>query len=336
MEICGFTDTSELDLERTAHEQQELTLSRQATCCVFAVEMSSTSSPPTKILKTKLKRKVRSERHRRLSRPKSRGKTSITTALYERVLYRVGSWSKRLALVGYVHRFLGDVSDRRAVVLFALGTFASVYRTIYDTIEPHGSRRYIANLAGDDAAVTTIRNNKDPVPWERTPVVFRKECSSWFVKAVRCGVHNVVRNRKTLFVFWVRTWIVRGSSFARPPTDVDVSLAQAYSLLFRLVGFIRGRGQGRIRVSNLIRSLFPNGVAAYLKGCARTSSLLFTFGFVFWSLVGLGKATNFPSQGLGKTQAVGYVSVAAVVALPMETRRRWKALAAFMLMSVVD
>jgi len=77
-------------------------------------------------------------------------------AAYETFLYRLGSWAKRLALVGYVHRSLGDLSNVQAAVLFGLGTFVSVNRVIFDTQSPHGSRRYIANLAGDDEAVRSL------------------------------------------------------------------------------------------------------------------------------------------------------------------------------------
>lgn len=221
---------------------------------------------------------------------------------YETVLYRLGSWGKRLALVSYVHKSLGDLSKRQAAMLFALGTFLSVNRVIFDSQSPHGSRRYIANLAGDDEAVRKIRGFIKPLPWNEVPETFERK-GSWFQKALACGYHSMSRNKSTLAFFWV------------------------YTLVWRL---IKARGRVRMNV------LFPRGPLQFLRSMARTSALLFTFGFTFWTLLGLGHKARLPSPGLTRFTAVCYVTTAAVVALPMETRNRWNALAAFMLMSIVD
>ena len=113
----------------------------------------------------------------------------------------------------------------------------------------------------------------------------------------------MARNKGTLTFFWV------------------------YSLVWRLL-----KARGRIGLN----VLFPRGPLVFARSMARTSALLFTFGFTFWTLIGLGHKVQLPSTGLSKFTAVCYVTTAAVVALPMETRNRWNALAAFMLMSIID
>ena len=97
--------------------------------------------------KGKKKRKSPSPTERTRSDSNTSSPRRKSRSRYETILYRIGSW-KRLALVSYVHKSLGDLPKRQAAILFALGTFVSVNRVIFDSQSPHGSRRYIANLAG--------------------------------------------------------------------------------------------------------------------------------------------------------------------------------------------
>eukprot|EP00938_MAST-03A_sp_MAST-3A-sp1_P004060 g4060.t1 len=250
----------------------------------------------------KKKMTVSNERTRSHSESSSTSPRGKSRSRYETILYRFGSWSKRLALVSYVHKTLGDLPKHQAAILYTLGTFVSVSRVIFDSQSPHGSRRYIANLAGDDDAVRAIRGFQKPLPWDEVPDMFERK-GSWFRKALRCGYHSMSRNKGTLIFFWT------------------------YTLVWRLI-----KARGRIGM----KVLFPRGPLQFLRSMARTSALLFTFGFTFWSLLGLGHQIRLPSPGMTRFAAVCYVTTAAILALPMETRNRWNALAAFMLMSIVD
>jgi hypothetical protein len=53
----------------------------------------------------------------------------------------------------------------------------------------------------------------------------------------------------------------------------------------KLVGWVGQRSKPGAK--SLARSLFPHGVLPFAVGCARTSCLLFSFTFFFWSFMGL-------------------------------------------------
>ena len=226
------------------------------------------------------------------------------TTQSERVLYKVGSWAKRIALIGYVHRALNAVTLLQAMGLYAAATALSVSRILHDRHSPRGSRRYVMNLAGDDEIVKTMRSQKGYVGWKRVKEIFCPG-QSWFSRAFRAATWTVYRNRSTLAVFWM------------------------YSIVLRLLR--RKSGQ------SFRRTIFPAGVGGFLRDCARTSGLLFTFPFIFWTLCGISETfIRYPRQGFSKTNAIVLITAASVLSLPIETRKRWKALSAFMIMSVVD
>eukprot|EP00940_MAST-03C_sp_MAST-3C-sp2_P003005 g3005.t1 len=201
---------------------------------------------------------------------------------------------------------IGNVAIAKIVALYVTATSLSVYRILHDSHSPYGSRRYVMNLAGDDASVKVFRNMASPEPWDRAPSLFRKSSQSWIAKAVKCGAWSLARNRSTLCVFW------------------------SYGLLWRLTKWKRGEA--------LSKALFPSGVIGFLGACMRTSGLLFTFGASFWLLVGVwSDYIRFPKEeGMSRRMATLFVSAAALIALPVESKARWKSLAAFMAMSVID
>jgi hypothetical protein len=104
---------------------------------------------------------------------------------------------------------------------------------------PYGSRQYICNLAGDDVAMTAVRNLKTPVPWidaRSHPVIYR--CKTWYGQALRCGTFTIYRNRYTLGVFW------------------------AYTLFWRAYRWATSRGKGG---TGLFMTLFPQGLFAWVS-----------------------------------------------------------------------
>eukprot|EP00940_MAST-03C_sp_MAST-3C-sp2_P000127 g127.t1 len=257
----------------------------------------------------KEKTPVRTPTRRRTSPRDKRSSSSEaapSSTRLEKLLYRVGSWAKRLALIGYIHRTIGNVDMAKIVALYGAATSLSVYRILHDSHSPYGSRRYVMNLAGDDSAVKLIRNHASAIPWKRVASVFRPSTRSWVVKAAKCGAWSLARNRSTLLVFW------------------------SYGLLWKLLK--RKRGEA------LARTLFPNGFLGFLGACTRTSGLLLTFGASFWLLLGAwSEYVRFPKdEGLSRRMATIFVSAAALIALPLETNKRWHSLAAFMVMSVID
>lgn len=61
-----------------------------------------------------------------------------------------------------------------------------------------------------------------------------------------------------------------------------------YALFGKLLK-LRGMKQPR---PGLLKVLFPEGVGTFLIACSRTSTLLASYAFMFWVLVGLGAVTR--------------------------------------------
>ena len=61
-----------------------------------------------------------------------------------------------------------------------------------------------------------------------------------------------------------------------------------YALFGKLLK-LRGMKQPR---PGLLKGLFPEGVGTFLIACSRTSTLLASYAFMFWVLVGLGAVTR--------------------------------------------
>jgi|EP00945_MAST-04E_sp_MAST-4E-sp1_P001545 hypothetical protein len=235
-----------------------------------------------------------------------------TWAYYvERSLGRWGGWGKKLAFVGYVHQALGDMKPLQSAALFGCSTFVSVLKILHDFHEPHGTRLYVANLAGDDAAVLRIRGQSKPVPWaDCTKFLKDSGHTSFLQKALDSGSWSFYRNIQngTLSAYW------------------------AYSIGWRFYAYLLNRHKGL----GFLRTLFPRGVMNFAIGQLRTCGLLFSFGFWFWMSLGMASKYKITKDGLTKNLTALFVTIAALIALPMERRGRWKALAAFMTMTIMD
>jgi hypothetical protein len=64
--------------------------------------------------------------------------------------------------------------------------------------------------------------------------------------------------------------------------------------------------------------------------------LLYGFGFIFWVLMGITKQLKLNKDGLTKEMTTFLIMVTAVIAINIETKYRYKPLAAFMLMTIID
>lgn len=234
----------------------------------------------------------------------------------ERVLRRIGGWGKRIAFVGQVNQMLGKLSPPKAVGLYTLATFYSVWKILHDKQEPYGSRAYIANLAGCDTSIGLLRHHTPEggggakyVPWDEVPTRCFVDGSA-FKKAIQAGIYTVYRNRFTLGFFW------------------------ALSLSRRLSTFAMARARGKKGVP-FLATLFPRGVASFGVGCARTAGLLFTYSFMFWSLIGMSHFARI-GKGMNGALATLLITMSAIVALPVEDVKRWQPCAAFMSMAILD
>lgn len=257
------------------------------------------------------------------SRPQSRAPESPTRPArsslrqpsgLEQLLRRIGGWAKRLAFASQVNRVLGPLSDTKAIAIYTTATFVSVWKVLHDVQEPYGSRRYIANLAGDDDAIELLRSNQPNgpdapscIPWARMHRDIMGKKRTVLSKAIGAGTYVVYRNRFTLSVFWGLTLVRR---------------LMAYTMAGK-------------RRRPLLATLFPAGLSQYFLSCSRTAGLLFTFPMCFWFLVGAAKAGNV-GRGLDTRLATLLVTISAVLSMPVEDRKRWQAFAAFMSMSVFD
>ena len=229
--------------------------------------------------------------------------------LLEKYMRRFGSWGKRFAFVGYVNQFLGKRALHESMTLYAVATWVSVTKILYDHQEPYGSRNYIANLAGDDEAIYLLRHKRVSIPWEECRKAFLKEKQTWLNKSLQCGVWVVDRNRYTLSLFWF------------------------YTVFWRTIGYVGGSNK---QARNLFQAVFPRGVPEFVFGCARTSMLLFLFGFSFWGCIGIASENRITSSGLTRTMTTNFVTLSAIMGAVTENTHRWQSLAAFMLMSIVD
>lgn len=233
----------------------------------------------------------------------------------EKMLKRFGSAAKTIAFVTMLHKSLGLLPPHKAMAMYTLSTWLSVYKVLTDHQEPYGSRRYIAHLAGDDQAIEDVRalGPQEGIAWEHCLKVFRIDKSKgvlygWGDKAVKSAWYTMWRNRWTLSVFW------------------------GYALFGKLLK-LRGMKQPR---PGLLKGLFPEGVGTFLIACSRTSTLLASYAFMFWVLVGLGAVTRPTSGGLTKVMATNSITIAAIVGLYVEDKRRWQSMGAFMAMSIFD
>ena len=126
-------------------------------------------------------------------------------SLMEVPLRRIGAWTKRLAFVGTIHNITGNLSSGASVGLFSLATWISVWKILHDKQDIHGSRRYVSNLAGDDASIYLVRNMKDDgcIPWSQCDVSFLPSWAKrdgakapfrvWLQKAIDCSIFTVYR-----------------------------------------------------------------------------------------------------------------------------------------------
>jgi len=233
----------------------------------------------------------------------------------EKVLKRVGNAAKTIAFVTTLHKSLGRLPPQKAMAMYTTATWLSVYKVLTDHQEPYGSRRYIAHLAGDDQAIRDVRDlgPGEGVLWEHCVKVFGIDTSKgmlhgWSTKAVTCAWYTMWRNRWTLSVFW------------------------GYSLFGKVLKMQRMKGPP----VGLVKGLFPEGFGTFLIACSRTSTLLASYAFMFWTLVGLGASTRPTDKGFTKMQATNFITVAAIVGLYVEDKKRWQSMGAFMAMSVFD
>lgn len=244
--------------------------------------------------------------------PKEGRKRPNTWAYYlERSLSRWGGWGKKIAFVGYLNQALGDLSPLQSAALFGSSVFVSVLKILHDFHEPHGTRLYVANLAGDDAAVALIRKQKGPIPWEEsTQFLAASGHKNFLEKAIDSGTWSLYRNIQngTLSAYW------------------------AYSIGWRVYSYLLNRHKGL----GFLRTLFPRGVIKFFIEQLRTCGLLFSFGFWFWMSLGVASKYKITKEGLTKNMTALFVTIAALIALPVEQRGRWKALAAFMTMTIMD
>ena len=93
----------------------------------------------------------------------------------------------------------------QSAALFGSSTFVSVLKILHDFHEPHGTRLYVANLAGDDAAVARIRKQKGPIPWEEsTEFLAASGHKNFLQKAIDSGTWSLYRNIQngTLSAYW--------------------------------------------------------------------------------------------------------------------------------------
>ena len=84
-------------------------------------------------------------------------KKSPVPSTSEVVLRNLGNWGKRLAFIVALQSSMGKLSKMKVLAIYAASTYVSVWKVIFDNSEPYGTRKYIANLAGDDHAVGCIR-----------------------------------------------------------------------------------------------------------------------------------------------------------------------------------
>eukprot|EP00038_Savillea_parva_P011763 m.199938 g.199938 ORF g.199938 m.199938 type:complete len:259 (+) comp20908_c0_seq1:97-873(+) len=227
----------------------------------------------------------------------------------EKALRRVGGWAKRLALLVYVHGATSRLSLSQSVALYVISTYVSVYKILHDVQNPYGSRLYICNLAGDDAAMHTVRSLVQPLPWADVLDDVRLfHRLPWHRQAIECSAVTVYRNRYTLGMFW------------------------GYTLFWRLYRWVSRRGKG----PSLLKSLFPHGIVAWTVQMGRTAGLLGTYALAFWTILAACAKCRINTTGFTRLAATNMVTVAAILALPVEVPGRWRSMAAFMAMSIFD
>jgi len=233
----------------------------------------------------------------------------------EKMLKRFGNAAKTIAFVTTLHKALGRLSPNKAMAMYTTATWLSVYKVLTDHQQPYGSRRYIAHLAGDDQAIRDVRDlgPNEGILWEHCLKVFRIDKSKgllygWGSKAVKAAWYTMWRNRWTLSVFW------------------------GYSLFGKLLKLRRMKGPS----PGLVKGLFPEGLGTFLLACSRTSTLLASYAFMFWTLIGLGSVTRPTEAGVTKFQVTNCITIAAIIGLQVEDPKRWQSMGAFMAMSIFD
>lgn len=229
----------------------------------------------------------------------------------ERSLTRWGNWGKKLALVGLVHRSLGELGPLKSAGLFAFSTFWSTWKILHDFHPPHGTRRYVANLCGDDAAVKRIRDFPETcAPWDTCQDFLLSRHKGIWSKALAAGWCSFSRNldNGTLYLYWT------------------------YTIAWKVYAYVISGGKG----GGFLKTVFPQGVLKFVVAQARTCGLLYSFGFSFWVTLGLASKYRITSTGLSRNLTAVFVTIAATISLPIETTRRWQALAAFMTMTIFD
>ena len=128
-------------------------------------------------------------------------------------LTRWGKWIKKLALVGLVHRSLGDLGLVKSAGLFAFSTFWSTWKILHDYHPPRGTRLYVANLCGDDAAVKRIREFPDThASWDTCNEFLMSHHQDILSKAMAAGWCSFSRNLKngTLYLYWTYSYLKVG------------------------------------------------------------------------------------------------------------------------------
>jgi hypothetical protein len=224
---------------------------------------------------------------------------------------RYGRWGKKLAFIAYMNDFLGDLSPVKSVALFGAATYVSVWKILNDYHHPRGStRNYVSELAGDDNAVRLIRGYEgDAIPWDYAWKKFVGD-QTMLQKALKCGWRAMYRNIEngSLIVYW------------------------AYSIGWKIYGYLLRRSDSK----SILKAMFPRGLGQFIIGQLRTMGLLYGFGFVFWVTMGIAGTLKLNKDGLTKEMTAFLIMLTSVIAVNIETKYRYKPLAAFMLMTIID
>ncbi len=240
------------------------------------------------------------------------GKPPNTWKYYiEKRTTKYGRWGKKLAFIAYMNDFLGDLSPARSVALFGAATYVSVWKILNDYHHPRGStRNYVSELAGDDNAVHLIRSYEgNAIPWDYAWKEFVGN-QSIFQKALKCGWYAMYRNIEngSLIVYW------------------------AYSIGWKIYGYFLRRSSNK----SILEAMFPRGLFQFMIGQIRTMALLYGFGFIFWITMGIAGTLKLNKDGLTKDMTTFLIMITSILAINIETKFRFKPLAAFMLMTIID
>eukprot|EP00040_Diaphanoeca_grandis_P021846 m.116615 g.116615 ORF g.116615 m.116615 type:complete len:289 (+) comp28522_c0_seq2:439-1305(+) len=231
----------------------------------------------------------------------------------EHTLSRMGGWGKRISFAIMINQALGKLPASKSVAVYFVSTYICVWKVIHDQQLTSAARKYVAALCGDNHAISYIREwglKGTPPTWAR----FNAELcptENFFLKAMRCGQSVVHRNLGQLQFFW-------GLSLFRSFVSYSITVA---------------RGKEHQGFRGLFKAMFPRGIPSFAFDCARTTSLLFTFPFLFWSFVGVAHKLKVD---VSSNLIVSLIAVASVIALPCENSKRWQTCAAFVTMSIFD